>query len=303
MPDRKRPDDAATPNGLDGLARFLAKPMPRRRAIRVIGGAIAGIVLGGSEAVGSAVASTRPPLAHYCHARVARNGWHYCIQETKYCFPGCCPAGYDCDVGPPGGLAGCPEYVACRCGGNRECGGKCCAEGTRCLDAKRRRCSKVCHSEVGDQDYDPRTECCTQRAGVQPKYPVENLLVCSPVQRKGAAAEVAMHGRKGCPSIGENAPRAFGKARFGGACDGHLQCYARCGADKASCDAAFHRALMQACASAYGPSTTSRDTCEGVALAYVDRAVYNGGFFGVVTGNRFFDDLQKVVCQCCADER
>jgi hypothetical protein len=312
---------------LDALARTLAGPLPRSRALRVIGAAVATALIGGirpplaradcadtctakglvlcAEPVGSFGACMKTccdPLTTCCITHDDKgqaDSAGCCAPETQDCTRRGCQCAVPCDgrccrrdeVCSPAGCCK-PELV---------CGRTCCEEGTRCLDAARSRCSSICKSDVGVQDYDPKQACCTQRAGVQPKYPVRDLLVCTPVQRKGALQQVRTHLGRGCPSIGENAPRSFGTARFGRACDRHLLCYAECGARKSTCDTAFHQELVQACENAYGPTTQMRDNCQAVAAAYADRAVYNGGFFGIVTGDRFFDDLQKLVCQCCPD--
>jgi len=95
---------------LDELARGLAQPMPRRRVLRLIGAAVIGV---GSGAL--APAARARPSKHMCYRQVAEHGWKFCTEETKYCFPTCCPPERRCKVGPRDPKNGCPEYTTCPC--------------------------------------------------------------------------------------------------------------------------------------------------------------------------------------------
>ena len=44
-----------------------------------------------------------------------RARWKFCTEETKYCFPTCCPPERRCKVGPRDPKNGCPEYTTCPC--------------------------------------------------------------------------------------------------------------------------------------------------------------------------------------------
>lgn len=133
----------------DELARALAEPLPRRRALRLLGAAV----------LGAWVASPRPPAraatrAHVCHSRVSDEGWNYCTNETQGCFPTCCPKERKCCVGPLGGSAQCPTLVSC-CDPCNPDGSQCLPDGTcgpgtvspdcyRCPQADGETCGDTC---------------------------------------------------------------------------------------------------------------------------------------------------------------
>lgn len=141
---------------LDELARSLARPMPmpRRHALRVLGGAALGVWFGRSAQPGRAATSQ-----HWCHGEVSKNGWKYCQQESQACFPACCPRERICSKGPcgsngccqwsccdpcnprgsrPDGKGGCaPGPVAATCCKGPKCrDGTCCPRPNRCVDGK-----------------------------------------------------------------------------------------------------------------------------------------------------------------------
>ena len=108
---------------LDELARGLAEPMPRRRVLRLFGAAVIGVGFGARAPVSRAA-----PSRHWCYRYVAEHGWKFCTEETKYCFPTCCPPERTCKVGPRDPKNGCPEYTICpctttRCGPGHQCCG------------------------------------------------------------------------------------------------------------------------------------------------------------------------------------
>src|SRR5688572_32712242 len=86
--------------------------MPRRRALRLIAGAVAAAAVPGWLA-GPARAASGKPLKHTCDTNVSGGGWKYCTPATDGCFPTCCPVQRLCSVGPPGGSAQCPTLVSC----------------------------------------------------------------------------------------------------------------------------------------------------------------------------------------------
>jgi hypothetical protein len=159
---------------LDELARSLAKPMPRSRALRVLGMAVA------SAAVpllrpGSAAARDQHALRPSCHTASCPHPWApklcKCNEkaivgvggETTECNWTCCREQQECDCNP-GGIAGAgckgtpcskpcgskccenDEYCAdpkrqlCCKNGKQPCGGKCCASSELCLDPERSLC-------------------------------------------------------------------------------------------------------------------------------------------------------------------
>jgi hypothetical protein len=120
-------------DSLDRLARALAEPMPRRRALSVLGIAAAGFWTGGAGA------------AHGKRAAGCGSAYKECSPATEFCFAHCCPKHTVCSFGPrsprgcqitpgccdpcnprasvPNGNGGCaPGPVANTCGG-RACEG------------------------------------------------------------------------------------------------------------------------------------------------------------------------------------
>lgn len=92
---------------LDELARSLARPMPRRHALRALGGAALGVWFGRSAQPGAAGITE-----HWCHGEVRKNGWKYCQPESQACFPACCPRERICSKGPCGSN-GCCQWSCC----------------------------------------------------------------------------------------------------------------------------------------------------------------------------------------------
>ena len=92
---------------LDELARSMARSMPRRHALRVLGGAALGVWFGGSARSGRAATAE-----HWCHNEVRANGWKYCQPESQACFPACCPRERTCSKGECGSN-GCCQWSCC----------------------------------------------------------------------------------------------------------------------------------------------------------------------------------------------
>lgn len=148
---------------LDDLARTLAEPMPRRRALRLAAGALVGI----------AVPSALAPAARAASAR------------GLTCGPSSAPGSVDCDCPAPGGLfmkACCspgekcvcfPDKAECHritCPPGREwCGATpCCKPGERCTwDGTRYKCVGPCEdNEFACRKTNALTsavQCCPKR--------------------------------------------------------------------------------------------------------------------------------------------
>ena len=89
------------------LARSLARPMPRKHALRMLGATALGVWFGGSVRKAHALGA-----AHWCHREVSTHGWKFCTEENEYCFPTCCPQERTCSIGPRSNR-GCPSAVSC----------------------------------------------------------------------------------------------------------------------------------------------------------------------------------------------
>ncbi len=188
-PDPQVHDQAESAGGLDDLARTLAQEMPRRRALRVIAGAVAAAAM--PAWLARPAAAGRKPLKHTCDIEVAERGWQYCTPATEACFPTCCPGDWKCSVGPLGSN-GCPSVTVCcnpcdplksqvlpggNCGpgpvaehccpGNRKCGSKCCDVGSVCADPDLEFCCEprelACRGGGTVSCCKPGVACCAGR--------------------------------------------------------------------------------------------------------------------------------------------
>ena len=116
---------------LDDLARTLAKPMPRRGALRVFGGAVVGIWAGGSAP--SARAASR---FHTCE----KDGGLLCKCPNRDLFYQICcipKDDYTCECkAPPNG------YARCKPKCDDKCGDKCCKKGEYCASKPRSLCCR-----------------------------------------------------------------------------------------------------------------------------------------------------------------
>lgn len=95
---------------LDELARTMARSMPRRGAVRLLGAAIVTAVAGSSAPVARGGSARR---THTCDREVETGKWKYCTEATEYCFPTCCPNERRCSVGPRDPNRGCPKVTTC----------------------------------------------------------------------------------------------------------------------------------------------------------------------------------------------
>jgi hypothetical protein len=114
---------------LDGLARSLAEPMPRRRALRVLAVTLAGAMLSGrgvmtAAATSSSASGCPDPGDLFCGGCENVNGLNY----GDVCCPGPDASKYwecDCKKGP-GGYNGCKRKTGC----DISCGSGCCDSAT-----------------------------------------------------------------------------------------------------------------------------------------------------------------------------
>lgn len=161
---------------LDGLARSLARPMRRRKALMVFGGAVAAVALPGAG---------RPAVAR---SRSRAGGTQVCYAETADCFQITCPSDRICCLGPddPATITPCPTNPHCcnpcdpqqsQCLGDGNCGpgpidpAACCASrGLQACGSSGLCCAadQICDSARGvccpaDPDppkcNEPETEC------------------------------------------------------------------------------------------------------------------------------------------------
>lgn len=184
-------------NRLDDVARVLATPMPRGRALRLAVGALAAVALPG---VGARVAragitrgaGTCPPggqltcaeqfgkdVSECCSRPIPGSGNYTCCPPGQ-CFYSettntCCPKDFQCGKG-----GCCSEGERCvnekcvRCDSDKVCGKECCEESETCVNpAKSMCCVKTWnHCKVAGaagaagavvKCCPPRDECCTNR--------------------------------------------------------------------------------------------------------------------------------------------
>ena len=139
-------------DALDGLARAIAAPMPRRRAVKLGGAVLAGLFLGRGL-------SPSPARAEHCigihdkHCPQLSGDRPFCCPEDTVCCTNgvtnaCCSAGgmcvdgrcqYEEDPCGPGryickGSGCCPDENNC-------CSGTCCIDGYVCV---KKKCSRRC---------------------------------------------------------------------------------------------------------------------------------------------------------------
>jgi hypothetical protein len=91
-------------DSLDRLARALAEPMPRRRALSVLGIAVAGLWTGGAASGARAAPRKR--------AVGCGSAYKVCSPATEFCFASCCPKHTICSIGPRSSR-GCPIHPGC----------------------------------------------------------------------------------------------------------------------------------------------------------------------------------------------
>ena len=163
----------------DEFARNLATPMPRRRALRLLGGAIVAATVPGlrpRSAHGASVASLplgrfaeKPCLKGVFCGFAVNNGYNIgcchnpkvpfvCCNHNKETGSWCCPEGFTCGDGTGKGKGNCycegavnPKTGACNCPPNKVCGKRCCDEHETCDNGECVQC---------DDENRCGTDCC-----------------------------------------------------------------------------------------------------------------------------------------------
>jgi hypothetical protein len=154
---------------LDELARSMAQQMPRRRALRVLGGLVLASTSLGRVRPAAALPRGRCSPSdleqneQYCKALSQAKGREHvpCIAPIgEGCTATCCPRGYYCCQFSLGGMTCChPDFGGvCKapglggdpclgsCGRNqKKCGRQCCRPGELC---RNRRCCKKCGNKA-----------------------------------------------------------------------------------------------------------------------------------------------------------
>jgi hypothetical protein len=128
---------------LDHLAREMAQPMPRRRAVRIFFGALAGAAFSGIR-VPNASAITCPPPEYHCD----------CPSINGLFYRWCCGPNQDCKcIPPPNGGA------YCQCKPSFQCGPVCCDPNQHCADKASGTCCDSGAVACGKICCDPGAEC------------------------------------------------------------------------------------------------------------------------------------------------
>jgi hypothetical protein len=299
----------------DDLARALAEPMPRRRALRLIGGALATAaapaLLAPRKASARSAACPGPgacapgqtyaefPVLEGCMVACCDPGYSPCVGRygSKCCFPNevctdpniakcecapqylcgpaCCQPGQRCEAAVC--VADCPPGVTA-------CGGKCCKSGEKCCPSTATAPSRC---------YDPETKCCSPIAGVIPKTPIKKVEWCPervPKQgHKPKANGCGPEGGQGGVDLVPDVP--LGLIDFTPACNYHDICYETCRTPKAKCDRNFRRLMERACKKKY-TAGARRQLCVSFAATYYTAVAK--------LGDDAYEVAQKAACaKCC----
>jgi hypothetical protein len=111
---------------LDDLARALVEPVPRSRALRLIGSVLVATSFPGT-ALARGLKRARP-TAHTCRREDGYGDQECCSDETCCGTKQCCAPGQKCD--PTGRCVSCPPPLV-------RCGPKCCPTGSKCTRDRR----------------------------------------------------------------------------------------------------------------------------------------------------------------------
>jgi len=166
---------------LDELARTLAAPMPRRRALRTLGGALVAVAVPGAVRAQRAFGGVRRPAVStgLCEKSCSDPFPVPCIcpgPDPKYCFETCGEAGSTCcclkgSDGKPSGAVACPPGTRCgrpgesNCPCVNTCGSRCCGKDEFCANPRENLCCKTGERGCGLECCKPNEECRTTRVG------------------------------------------------------------------------------------------------------------------------------------------
>jgi hypothetical protein len=150
---------------LDELARRLAEPMSRRRAVKVAAGAAAAAAVPGMRvrpARGALLISQRTTCTPRPGGKLCA-----CPSVNGLFYKQCCPApasDWDCQCkAPPGGYAACAPH---KCGSGHQCGGgECCKPGQYCVNPDIHLCCDSGTSGCGTTCCKKNEECVVTRVG------------------------------------------------------------------------------------------------------------------------------------------
>ncbi len=144
--------------------------------------------------------------------------------------------------------------------------------------------------------YDPKTQCCSTRLGVNSKRGDWTWAACeeSRVPRPGHRPTSNGCGTKSV-KVSDTWPEkgkcAGARAKWVQACNRHDVCYGTCQKQKDGCDSKFCNALDAACDAAFSKSSTCRAKCKSRAADYCA---------GVkLVGQEAYKRAQKEACLCC----
>lgn len=242
---------------LDELARTMAREIPRRGALRVVGAAAVGVWL---QSSGSLARAGLGRTQHVCDTRVSKEGWKYCTPASEACFPTCCPQAWTCCKGKCGDN-GCCEMFCCNpcnpqqsrclgggvcgpgpvrpdcCGGEirpgwKVCGEKCCRPYEKCVSARRSFCCKSRETPCLTKDTatccSPGERCCygaccTRNQVCRSAGKLGGFCECKPGTSRGKCGGDCCHPTrdKCCPGDGVTTKHCIPKTRV---CCGASSC-------------------------------------------------------------------------------
>ena len=286
----------------DDLARAMATPIPRRRAVKVLGTTLAVLAVPGVGARAARAATEQyqcnPNIETCCgqNERVCLKGYPvpinkgYCCGPAQFMWCGSMANGHRCiSVCPTSRRCGqicCPPTTRCKSG---KCVSNVCA-GRRCRDDQ--SCCPSTRLMPQSRCYDPETHCCTPVKGVVPKRPITELDWCpNRVPKPGHTPSV-----NGCGPMGGALtpliPNTFFGANLRPACDFHDRCWGTCNSDRDRCDRRFEELIRAECRSHFGPGLR-RQAC------FRQAANYRAAVSSSLLGTSAYEAAQRDACNCC----
>lgn len=268
---------------MDDVARWLASPVSRRRALKLGGGVFAGM----------AIAPLRPraafappgyftcaPATNSCREWICETGRTCCPRPHDPNIQTVCPSGDCCDpCNPASSQCGSDGYChpgavaaadSC-CPGGVVCGNDCCRKGQQCLSPPAVANGPLCYA-------------CPDS--------ITNLAQCPNRVQSGNPSQNGCGPEGTTPAI-TNFLNRFGEANFKPACNAHDTCYGDCRRSQESCDAEFRDRLKSICIATYPDNFDERGQCIGRSKDY---------YLAVRTrGRDAYEKAQRENCQCCPD--